>query len=418
MDTPHLGAGERRRYERNITLYYAYQLGCSLALWSPIWVLYLQQMRGLSLTQITALDAPFWLIAILAEVPTGTVADRWGRRVSLLWGAASFAVALFFFGIAENYPLLLLAYLAWPVSMALQSGADSAFLYDSLAMLRREGEFRKLLGRSNALHSVGFMVGALIGAPLADATDLAFPILASAAIALLAVLAALAFREPRHQQETPSLPYLQTMGTALSYAYEHPSVRWMLGIRAVLMGAGLMAIIFTQPFLLAFDVPLSVFGLISAPLSILRIGGALVAYRLALRLGERNLIVGLALSMTAALLVIGIVPSLWAFSMFAVIAMGNAITGVITADFVNRHTPQALRATVLSVGQMAISLLLLATEPLMGFIADRSSVQVAFVFAGVAVGVLAAVVVLAWIAVSRAEGPEVAPAPEAVGSRQ
>jgi MFS family permease len=401
MTRPQLSPVERRRYERNILLYYGFSFAGNLALWSPIWVLYLQHERGLSLTQITALDAPFWTIAILAEIPTGTVADRWGRKASLLLGAITFSLALFFFGIGENYWVLLLSYLAWPVSAALLSGADSAFVYDSLAMLGRESEFRKIIGRSNAIHSVGFMVGALLGAPLAAATNLMVPILVSAAIALLGVAAAMAFHEPRHQDDQPPLPYLQTMRTALRFSLEHPPLRWMLAVRAMLLAGPLVAIIFTQPFLASFDVPVGQFGLITTPRSLLAIGASLVAYRLATRLGERNLLYALGMASVSALLVLGVWDSLGAFSMFIVLAMCNAITMTITADYINRHSPQRLRATVLSVGQMAFSLALLVAEPSLGFIADRASLQTAFLVAGLAAAALIAVVLAGWTAAVR-----------------
>ena len=60
--------------------------------------------RGLSLTQITLLDTPFFLLIVLAEVPTGAIADRFGRRSSLMLGSALFAVAVFIFGVADSYP--------------------------------------------------------------------------------------------------------------------------------------------------------------------------------------------------------------------------------------------------------------------------------------------------------------------------
>jgi hypothetical protein len=39
----------------------------------------------LSFTAIFALQAWFMLMSFLLEVPTGTVADRFGRRVEALW---------------------------------------------------------------------------------------------------------------------------------------------------------------------------------------------------------------------------------------------------------------------------------------------------------------------------------------------
>jgi MFS family permease len=389
-----------RDAERNILRFYAYQFAGNLALWAPIWVLYLQQDRGLSLTQITALDAPFWLLAIVAEVPTGTVADRWGRKASLLLGAVVYALALFLFGLGENYLVLMLSYLTWPVALALQSGADSAFLYDSLAMVGRESQFRKVLGRSQAINSVGFLLGSLIGAPLAAATSLAFPILASAALMLLAALAALTFREPRHQSDAPPQPYLKTMGTAIRHAYAVPPLRWMIGVRAAIMGAGLVMIIFTQPFLASFDVPVAQFGLATTPVRLLAIAAALSAYRLAAALGERRLLWSLGIVTAAALLATGLVDSLAAFAMFAVVAMTNAVTSTITGDYINRHAPQALRATVMSVAQMAFSLVLLVAEPTLGLIADRSSLQTMFLAAAAGIGLLATLTLAAWTAAS------------------
>ena len=76
-----LSAAARRDLEANIRKFYVYRFLENLYLWLPIWVVYLQQQRGLSLAQIGALDAPFWLVSVLAEVPTGAFADRYGRRI-------------------------------------------------------------------------------------------------------------------------------------------------------------------------------------------------------------------------------------------------------------------------------------------------------------------------------------------------
>jgi MFS family permease len=62
--------------------------GFGFGLFTAIWVIYLQQRRGLTLTQATLIDVAFWIAATLGEVPTGIVADTFGRRTSLAAGAA------------------------------------------------------------------------------------------------------------------------------------------------------------------------------------------------------------------------------------------------------------------------------------------------------------------------------------------
>ena len=123
--------------EGNVWKSYVYRFLMNFQLWWPIWVIYLQRSRGLSLTQITLLDTPFFLLIVLFEVPTGAIADRFGRRVSLMIGSTLFAVAIFVFGIADNYPVILVSYTAWGLAQTFQSGADAAILYDSLKLVWR-----------------------------------------------------------------------------------------------------------------------------------------------------------------------------------------------------------------------------------------------------------------------------------------
>jgi len=78
-----LSSQDRRAYQANVWKAYLFHFLMHFQLWWAIWVLYLRDLRGFSLTQITILDALFWGTAVLAEVPTGAIADRFGRKVAL-----------------------------------------------------------------------------------------------------------------------------------------------------------------------------------------------------------------------------------------------------------------------------------------------------------------------------------------------
>jgi len=403
MTGPAPDLAAQRAYSRNVSLFYVYRFLHNLQLWVSIWVLYLQHERGLTLTQITLMDVPFWLLIVFAEIPTGAIADRWGRKLSLLLGAFSFALAIFLFGVATNFWWLLASYLLWGLSSTLQSGADTAFLYESLAAVGREGEFRKALSRAQAVTIAASLTGALIGAPLAAATSLAFPIVVSAGFALLAALVVLTFREPvRHESET-RLSYRSIVREAGRHALRRPPLRSMIVLRAVLMGGGMAAMIFTQPFLASHDVPVGEFGVLTTLVRLLSIAGALLAYRAVASFGEHTIFYALAAGIAGALFVLAAVPSVLAFGMFAVLSFCNASVAPLTADYINRHSPAHLRATLASVGQMAFSVVLIAAEPGMGAIADQASLRTAFLVAAVTVSLLALPALVAWTAAARAE---------------
>lgn len=109
---------ETARFRSNVSKSYMYAFLMQFMLWLPIWVLYLRDERGFSLTQITLLDIPFFLLIVFAEVPTGAVADRFGRKVSLMLGSGLFAVALAVFGVASSFVVILISYFVWGMTEA------------------------------------------------------------------------------------------------------------------------------------------------------------------------------------------------------------------------------------------------------------------------------------------------------------
>jgi MFS family permease len=105
-------------------------------LFMPVWVIFLQQKHNLSLTQVSLLDSAFWLTMVLTEMPTGVVADTLGRKNSQIIGMILSTSALLLFGFAPNYPLLILANSFWAFAITFISGADLAFLYETLPKTR------------------------------------------------------------------------------------------------------------------------------------------------------------------------------------------------------------------------------------------------------------------------------------------
>ena len=69
----------------NIRKNYIFSFLCNTAFSESIWVLYLAS-RGMNLIQIGILESIFHITNMLCEVPTGYIADRFGRRTSRIMG--------------------------------------------------------------------------------------------------------------------------------------------------------------------------------------------------------------------------------------------------------------------------------------------------------------------------------------------
>ena len=71
---------------RDLALFQLYRLLSTSYLFAPVIVLFFAG-RGLSFTEITLLNTVYAVTAALFEVPTGALADRWGRRRAMVLGS-------------------------------------------------------------------------------------------------------------------------------------------------------------------------------------------------------------------------------------------------------------------------------------------------------------------------------------------
>jgi MFS family permease len=156
----------RLKYGGNIWRLFTAEALLSFILWVPIWVVFLQG-RGVTLTQIGVLEGFAWLLTAFLEVPTGAVADRWGRKASVAMGCALYALAMFLILAEALSPAFLLGYALWNSSMAFVSGADVALLYETLKADGREDQAAKQSGRYAAIgqgsQGVRDYLGRLVG---------------------------------------------------------------------------------------------------------------------------------------------------------------------------------------------------------------------------------------------------------------
>ena len=298
--------------ERNARTLLWFRALCNFQPLFPIWVYYLMAYRGFSLTQVAALEAPYLLALVIFEVPTGAFADRFGRRRSIVAGSAIYAASILLFGLAGSFPLLLADYLAWALAQALINGADHALLYESLADAGREREFARWTGRLGAAGILAVVGGNLLGAPLAAFVDLRFPILVSAGLTLGSVLFALRLREPPgHQRHGGS--FTSALAGGLRLAARRAALRYTVLLLAAVGATTAASVLFRQPFLNRYGVPLAWWGVLQAPGPLLFALGAARMGGLVHRFGERLVVLALPLMAVAALAALATVDSIWVY---------------------------------------------------------------------------------------------------------
>ena len=412
-------------FARNVPIFYCYQFVRGFHFWLPVWFLFLQIEHGLSFTQIGLMEALFGIATMLAEVPTGAIADRYGRRVAMSMGTAGFAVAIVLFGLL-SFPLLIIGHVAMSVTRTLLSGSDEAMLYDSLRQMGRTDEYERHVGRARAIATAALLAATVLSGPIVALLGFQAAILLSGVGMGLASLTALLLREPpRREAEFTSqpadyeasisrTPIAHEIRVGLSIVRRQPAVLWMILFGALLMATLDLPDFFIQPLIRSHEVNPAdaldrgvVFSALMLPSFFAIVVGSLVAAPLAARLGEGRALPSLTVLGVVCFLPLVIVDHIALVVPLAVLSGATAIVNTLASGSINRRIPSDQRATVLSIYALVTALLLTILIPSSSALVDQFNFRAGFSLAG---ALLIAGGTICWIGWRRARARETASA--------
>ncbi|MFD1888420.1 MFS transporter [Paenibacillus wenxiniae] len=135
--------------------------GITIGLFSPIWILYLNE-QGFDLLAIGILGAIFEIARLVFEIPSGTLADKMGVKRTILYSyICSIAVWLFFPFIHMVWVSVLLM-LVWALADSLLSGTFETWISQSVP----EKHFSKKLMKNSQILIVALILSSIISGHL------------------------------------------------------------------------------------------------------------------------------------------------------------------------------------------------------------------------------------------------------------
>ncbi len=99
--------------------------------------------KGMSLMQLGLLESIFHVTSFLMEIPTGVVADLFGRRMSRLIGRLLSVISLVLIFTGRGFEAYAFAFVITAFSYNFESGAGEALVYDSLKQIDMSSFFYK-----------------------------------------------------------------------------------------------------------------------------------------------------------------------------------------------------------------------------------------------------------------------------------
>ena len=333
------------------------------------------------------------LAVLLAEVPTGMIADVYSRRLSIIVGFALVGAGFILEGSVPIFASILLAQVVWGIGFTFTSGAIQAWLADEL---RDDSATARAFVKAAKFESIGALVGIGLSVALATIYVGLSLIVGGVMFVLLAVFLSVTMNE-RGFTRTPARgrDNWKSMASVLR-----------TGLRAVSLNRLLMALVAIQIFfgmssepfdrlwakhaLDMFDFPRVAdldpvlwFGIVQAAASI---GGVIVIVAVEKFLPvERSWAPRVTLSAANAVMIAA--TAIFALSgnfgiamaMVVIVYILHRVAGPFTAAWINRNCESEYRATVFSLHEQANSFGQVVFGPGMGLLATTRGLRTALI---------------------------------------
>lgn len=370
----------KRSLENNIRSIYLLGFFTGFLVVVPVFVPLLQGY-GLSMSQVMQTQALFALTIALCEVPSGYIADIWGRRNAILVGSACNALGFFSLLWADSFVDFLIYEFILGVGFSLVSGADLALLYDTEVYLRERG-IRGGPGASKSLSRLISVEAAASGAAGIAASLLllwsmdgvvivqAFTGFAPFLLALLLIEAPRPIAEKElngHSDNARRIVNLVLFGK--------PVVFWTAFAITVF---GLLAVYvfwIYQKYWELEGVPLEYFGYIWAAFALTVSLSARFSDALEQRLGYRQVMVLIAILALTGLLGMALGAG-WLGVIFGLtIQISRGLSMSLFYEALNQRVPGEFRATVNSLVSLGVRSTFIVTGPLLGIALDTQGMQ-------------------------------------------
>ncbi|WP_426351280.1 MFS transporter [Alloiococcus sp. CFN-8] len=368
----------KNKLRKNVLLSYIYSFLLGLDITSAIWVLYLA-FKGMSLVQIGALEAIYHITSLLFELPTGAIADVYGKKLTVVLGRAASVVSCLLMISSSSFWGFALAFVISAAGMNLHSGAAEALSYDSLKALGEEGSYKRIWGKVNFLIGTAQGVALILGGILADIKFL-YAYILGGLIQGAAFITALGFSEPPEgevNERGTGNSLIYQVKTSIKVLRERKVVLYLILFSALVGSLQTTVFFYSQQFFSDMGYSKTAIAVICALGCFIEAVTSRYAYKIEKVLKLMGSLIIIALISVGSLVGLGFFRS-YSIIFFLFISITGGVAYTIFSAYINERLPSEYRATILSFDGLCFSLFMIAVFPLFGVLAHKLDFHMTF----------------------------------------
>ncbi|MFH0969986.1 MAG: MFS transporter [Candidatus Diapherotrites archaeon] len=351
---------------------YAYEFLKGLHFFGAILIPFFTEWGHLNYEQIFLLQSWFLFWIFLLEIPTGSFADRFGRKYSLALGGILNALGALLYIAAPRFEVFLLAEFVWALSCAFTSGADEAILYDTLKSEKKENQAKSAFSWKESIGLIAIGIGSTIGSLTIIPFGLTFPYFLTAGVLFLSGLLAITIKEPKiiSKKQKPAL--FTIMKEGLGYIRGHKTLQILAFDMISLSVVSYFMIWLFQPLIQNAGVSIAYFGLVHTGIIIAEVGLLALYPRIEKKLGKKRKLLFYTSILTGVFFIIaGITTNIPLLLLAIFLGGGIGLTRrPILMAYMQHYIPSDKRATIGSGISMLRTLSIAGANLIVGKLAE------------------------------------------------
>jgi MFS family permease len=350
---------------------------------------------GLNNAGAFAANAFFTAGMVIFEVPTGVVADTYGRRTSYLLGAVTLLLStlLYLWMWQIHAPLWgwAIASILLGLGFTFFSGATEAWLVDALASAGVKDSLEAVLAKGQVAGGAAMLTGSVAGGFIAQATNLGVPYLIRSVLLGLTLVSAFLWMKDLGFTPDRSKGVLvevrRILRESVESGWRNPPVRWLMLAALCAGGVDIFAFYALQPYLLELYGDPRAFGIAGLAAAVIAgtemVAGIIVPRLRHLFRRRTHALIITYLIGAGCLAALGLTRSFpVAVALLVVWGLTFSIGMPIRQAYINGIIPTQQRATVLSFDSLMSSAGGVVAQPALGRVADLGGYAQAYVVSG------------------------------------
>lgn len=340
--------------------------------------------NSLSDFDLFLLHAIYSFVIFTVEIPSGYLADVWGRKKTIITGMFFGIIGFGAYSMSWGFWGFLLAELALGIGQGFISGSDTAILYDSLSEQKKVEKYLKHESRITGSGNIAEALAGIVFTVLAFSSMRGYYYIQTG-LSAIGFMGAWFLVEPKVHLSKTKVSLQSILEIVRDTLWKKPQLNRYIFLSSIIGFASLSMAWFAQIFLYEAGVEKANFGIVWTALNLMVAIGSFSSSWTDRLLGPRHILLFLLIFLSGGFILSSLTISFWGIGFLLVFYFVRGTAHPIMKDRINKLTESNVRATVLSVRSLIIRILFAVLGPLLGWYTDRLSLSFALMLCGLIV---------------------------------